>query len=129
MPLLQGRHKLPGRDTATHEGGPAVCRGAVRPLLPEVAQLVLGAVVGVPCCSPERHGQTCRGSYKTASTWSRAAVGRWAAVWFLRRCDFDWLAGWWGGVVAVAAVAVAHAVAWGVGMFRYGRGQGFGWGL
>ena len=89
------------------------------------AQLVFGVVVDVPCCSPERHGQTCRGSYETASTWSGAAVGWWSGVWLLWRCGFGWLAGWRCGVAAVTAAA-AHAVAWGVGMFGYGKGQGFG---
>ena len=93
-------------------------------------RLVLGDVVGVPCCSPERHGQTCRGSYETASTWARAAVGRRAAaVWLLWRCNFGWRGGWPGGVAAVATVAAAHAVAWGVGMFGYGGRQGLGRGL
>ena len=86
-------------------------------------RLVLGDVVGVPCCSPERHGQTCRGSYETASTWARAAVGWRAAVWLLRRCNFGWLAAR-GGMTAVAvAAAAARSVAWGVGMFWYCGGQ------
>ena len=91
---------------------------------PGVARLILGGVVGVPCCSPERHRQTCRGSYEAASAWSGAAVGRRAAVWLLCQYNFCWLAGWQVGVAAAAAAA--HAVAWGVGMFGYGRGQGLG---
>ena len=90
-------------------------------------------VVGVPSCSPERHGQTCRGSYEVASAWSGAAVGRRAALrllWHVWRCSFVWLVAWQGGVAAAATtVAAAHAVARGVGMFGYSEGQGLDRGL
>ena len=131
MPLFQGRHKLPGRDTALTKEGRLEPRRRAVTARPGIARLELGGVVGVPRCSPEWHGQTCRGSYETASTWSGAAVGWRAAVWLLCRCNFGWLAGWWGGVAAVVAVtsAAAHAVAGGVGVFGYGKEQGLGRGL